>query len=97
VPRRNESFSVFCGLATGAGCLIGRKTASHRFAHLLRVFSVIGVMASSLLMPPLRAQTITDDVHESPRRRPGAIGSSEEPPKIGIELRNLPILRMRQV
>jgi Ca-activated chloride channel family protein len=83
VPRRNEAFSVCCGLATGAGCLIGRRTASHRFAHLLRVFSLIGVMASSLLMPPLRAQTVTDDVHVSPRRRPGAIGASEGPASKG--------------
>jgi hypothetical protein len=43
VPRRNEAISVCCRLATGAGCLIGRRTVSHRFAHLLRVFSVIGV------------------------------------------------------
>jgi Ca-activated chloride channel homolog len=83
VPRRDEAFSVCCGLATGAGCLIGRRTASHRFAHLLRVFSVIGVMASSLLMPTLRAQTVTDDVHVSLRRRPGAIGASEGPPSKG--------------
>jgi hypothetical protein len=52
VPRRNEAFSVCCGLATGAGCLIGRKTASHRFAHLLSVFSVIGVMASPFCSRP---------------------------------------------
>ena len=49
----------------------------------LCVFFVIGVMASSLLMPPLRAQTIVDEVHVSPRRRSGEISSSEEPPSKG--------------
>ena len=58
----------------------------HRSTHLvsqLCVFFVIGVMASSLLMPPLRAQTIVDEVHVSPRRRSGEISSSEEPPSKG--------------
>lgn len=52
---------------------------THRSARLLCVLVTIGVAASSLLIPLLRAQTLTDEVHVSPRRQPGEDTSSEDP------------------
>jgi Ca-activated chloride channel homolog len=52
---------------------------SHRSACFLCVFVAIGVTASSLLIPVLRAQTPTDEVHVNPRRQPGEDSSSADP------------------
>src|SRR5260370_37084792 len=56
---------------------------SHRSACFLCVFVAIGVTASSLLIPVLRAQTVTDEVHVNPRRQPGEDRSTADPSLIG--------------
>jgi hypothetical protein len=66
---------------------------------LLSVLIAIGVTASSLLIPSLRAQTLTDEVHVSPRRQAGEDKSSEDlsskvrgkPIKVDVHLVLLPV------
>jgi hypothetical protein len=72
---------------------------SHRSARFLSVLIAIGVTASSLLIPSLRAQTLTDEVHVSPRRQAGEDSSSEDlsskvrgkPIKVDVHLVLLPV------
>src|SRR5260370_29358283 len=88
VCRRNQAFSVCSRSATGAGCLTGCKRVTHGSARLLRALLTIGVTASSLLIPTLRAQILTDEVHVNPRRQAGEDKSSEDP---SLKTRSKPI------
>jgi hypothetical protein len=72
---------------------------AHRSAHLLCVWLAIGVTSSSLLIPTLRAQTLTDEVHVSPGRQSGEDRSSgdssskarSKPIKVDVHLVLLPV------
>ena len=99
MSRRNQAFSVCSRVPTGVECVTGSKGVSHRSARLLSVLIAIGVTASSLLIPSLRAQTLTDEVHVSPRRQAGEDSSSEDlsskvrdkPIKVDVHLVLLPV------
>jgi Ca-activated chloride channel homolog len=52
---------------------------THRSAHLLCLWLAIGVTSISLLIPILRAQTLTDEVHVGPGLQPDENRSSEDP------------------
>ena len=78
MPDRNLAFSFCSQLKTGARCLTGWKTPTHHSPGLLCLLLSIGLVASSLI-PALRAQTLPDDVHVSPRGHGDEAKSPENP------------------
>ncbi len=78
MPHRNLA-CFCCRLKTDARCLTGWKRAPRRSLGVLCLLSAIGLVASSSLIPALRAQTLPDDVHLSPRGQTDEARSSEDP------------------
>jgi Ca-activated chloride channel homolog len=79
VPKRKQAFSVSSGLTTDAGSLPGYRKVTDGSPRLLCVLLAIGLAANASLIPALCAQTLTDDVHVSPRRQSREDPSSEDP------------------
>jgi Ca-activated chloride channel homolog len=79
VPKRKQALSVSGGLTTNAGSSAGYKKVSRGSPRLLCLLLTIGLAASTSFIPALPAQTLTDDVHVSPRRQSGEDRSSEDP------------------
>jgi Ca-activated chloride channel homolog len=79
VHKRKQVFSVSSRLTTYAGSLPGYRKVTHGSPRLLGVLLAIGLAANASLISALCAQTLTDDVHVSPRQQSREDPSSEDP------------------
>jgi Ca-activated chloride channel homolog len=99
VPKRKQAFSVSSRLTTEGGFLPGYRKVTHGSPRLLCVLLAIGLATNASLMPAFCAQTLTDEVHVSPRRQSHEDPSSEDqslkahsqPIKVDVHLVLLPV------